>query len=408
MVRIYYLLRTTNRLQSFDSAHDRWADIRNAFEKHFFETQLRESNNSRPAEKQSFAGCVVDNFASFANADNSQIKQWHQRSKLLPSLENGSVILDGDVVILARLPLRATLYMQDVWHRFWLLSLLHRYFARAQTNNDKKIIAIATEFAQFAYQYNLQSLILQLLQTTSELKHIDIACEFTNAFVNPFGESLMPIVSNLLERMCIDMNRRTKFMSKVIHDSGGEIESGDVIARRLYIKDCRLIALVRDVVHAYEPKHCSSVVEETAAAAAAVISTIAEETMTNATNEPENANLTEEDRLKNALQQTQTVTYNTQLYCVTCDVPGHHTSDCPRREFMENLRQLSHASWEAFYAFSGICPHPNSSLVQYASKNFGSRAGVLNRLKRNRNGTVKCVFEKKVDVVNKDFSWIAD
>ena len=78
--------------------------------------------------------------------------------------------------------------------------------------------------------------------------------------------------------------------------------------------------------------------------------------------------------------------FNMHVYCLCCDVPGHHTNMCPRLEFLENLRTTCHHGgaipWSIFYApENGICPIPFSILSKFVSQHFPSKAGEINRKK---------------------------
>jgi hypothetical protein len=392
----------------------------------------------------------------------------------LPSLENGSVLLDGDVIILARAPRQATLYVADVLHRFWLVSLMRRHFA-----TEPRSANAAWMFARSIEAYNLRCFAARLIamadtpmQINATKRQADLEAryakayklcvnstvynayfDFTNAYRAPFGVVSMPIVDAMLHNVCIDLNSRTRFFTRLIRDAGGLLESSESVAARFRMDNATLRSLVRDVVHNYQPQHHLAIPDQSAyidaaedefrtistvTAAAAVAkkkeekeeqeeqeeefmleeelftippTLLAKTAITGAltinvgaeTTVPQAVaggsavmdivvETTEEEKIQtvinDAASSVQPVVFNTQLYCVTCDVPGHHTSDCPRRDFMDQLRQLCRSSWDVFYApENGICPSSNSLLARHASKHFTSRAGIINRRTR-RDETV--------------------
>jgi hypothetical protein len=410
---------------------------------------------TRTCEAQSFFGCVVHNMAAAGERIAHERAEWQRRSRYLPPLENGSVLLDGDVIMLARVPLRATLYVQDVFHRHWLVTLLRQYLPRSEY--------VAWCFNKSLETYDLRFFVARLvaMAEAKEKEHSNAAkqqrqleerlinakrkyaasnstaiaeLDFTNMHRAPFGTALLPQIEATLRNVCIDMNQRTKLFSRIIRESGGEIEAGETVARRLGIADRALVALVRDIVHAYQPKHCSNLAaplsvaltEEKDVPPAAATDTdrrdmeekheeqedeqqqqeeeeeaeeeeectledeVIEQLAKLRRREPAREDKvaatekTEDEKIQavivDAASAVQNVIYNTQLYCLTCDVPGHHTCDCPRHNFMEQLRLYCRVSCEVFYASeNGICPCPQSLLAQYAAKNFHSRAGIINR-----------------------------
>lgn len=495
MVRIYYVLRSLahrdESLQEFECAHDRWADVRNALEKHLIPEKTPHVDRSRVNERQSFFGCVVHNRLCFSTAATTAVgatpgvgtfnpigavaaaptmpmngAEWRDKSLRLPPLENGSVLLDGDIVLLARAPARALLYLQDTLHRFWLVSLLQQYFAKHC--NDSRVQSSAAAFARARATYNLRLFVARLLATADAkaLAGVGMRCDLRRAFHNaldkcesdtqctfeidrtyvpPFGSTLMPGVLAALDGVCIDVNRRTKLFTRIVQESGGSLESGEALARRLGVEPL-LAWLVRDVVHAYQPQHCSSSVvsvsqlppslanaAESLAHLDATLSPPPTKRARMATttdsddtamrdSQPVKLESTEDERLDAVLDgdanrgndngSGENVVYNTQLYCVTCDVPGHHTCDCPRREFMERLRYLCRTPWEVFYApENGICPLANSSLATFAARHFASKAGIINRRMpqpRRNVAAAPTAFQLPSVTQHRELRWIAD
>ena len=603
-MQLYYFMRSTcggsawptKRIRTLECCDSRWADIRELIAKElqidttYSAYQTQRNARQRTYERQSLVACVVHNMAH-PLPDASQLMR---RASKLPPLSDGSLLLDGDVLILARVPYSATLYTQDILHRFWLVCTMREHFekhwqelrtqkARAAFQNcietynlplfAARLEAISTHKKKQKYSaieknkdYRALTKDLLLCFDESRKKYCERLLDFqlslfdfTRVYCACFGEQLMQeVIRPALQNVCIDIDRRTHFLARILYESGsGTSETGLVLARRLKIVDNALIALVRDVEHVYEAQQTYAAasppitddndsVETTldigalfgstsgpvddssdATADAASFVAVAADTAsftaatTAVTNvdtsnassdndiltggaadsattstaalvgghciddniaagrkrsfdnlyttddsdsdrkrendkkcdrerndqpecdrerndqpecdrerdeQPKKMRKTEDDLIRQVIadaamdgaligsssNSTRPDLSNFergkhQRYCVACDVPGHATRDCPRKQFMETLRKTCQATPEQFYSpESGICPSQFSQLVRCHSKYFVSKAGVLNRQKVQRQKQKKYMRDALPWVPDYDLRWIAD
>ena len=226
-------------------------------------------NLGRKTEPASLMGCVVGN-----KLPHHDWEKLRYRSHLLPALENGSLLVDGDTIIVAVVSQRLTLHYQDIWHRCWIFHLMKRHFA---------IKGQEQEFERDARRYDLRTMICRVIALSDQKANPTINLKQKNQILKTafeksterfdqshahdslfeFGLSYQPCFGHeLYKKMCyelrntnIDVNRRTKFLTKLIRESGGELEYGENIAKRLGIDDIYLVQLVRDSLHNYEPQY---------------------------------------------------------------------------------------------------------------------------------------------------------
>ncbi len=434
------------KLRSIECSFDRWADVRSKIEEILGISRLVNAQGKK-TEPASLFGCVV--------GIQKMQEDWRvllEKSKHLPPLENGSLLMNGDIIIIGIVRYRSVLYFQDLWHRYWLYSLMKKYYTtRGQQQEFEsdirrydlrklvcRVIALSEQKANPTINLKHKNQILKIvfeksMQRYESEKKYAFLFEFGASFRPCFGESIHSKMCSELHNINIDFNRRTKLLTKLIRESGGDIEYGDSIAKRLGIVDVQLVQLVRDVLHNYEPQYTAKekyeeicilgVVEEEEEAeeeedekeemqnkkrklsddglegfifdqeqlaknATQQVSTeqvdVSKEENQQIDTGEENEKIQKVIDGANDVQQNQQPIYNMQVYCLCCDVPGHHTNVCPRFEFLENLRQTCHIAgplpWNIFYApENGICPIPRSTLSKFVSQHLPSRAGEINR-----------------------------
>ncbi len=441
----YYFFHKNNNvvngiptLKKIECSFERWADVRTKIEEMLGICRLVQVG--KKFEHASLFGCVVGNRLCYHDWSALYLK-----STLLPLLENGSLLIDGDTIIIAVVPYRSVLYYQDIWHRYWLFSLLKNYYASKGYLQDFekeirrydlrllvcRVIAIAKQKANPTINLKQKNKILKdafehaVKKFEPTTKEKAILFDFGASFKPAFGIGLHEKMSNELRNVNIDFNRNTKFLTRLIKDAGGDLEFGESIAKRLGIESPQLVQLVRDVLHNYQPQYVAKekpteefllneefdkdfeeeesddeapnskrrkINDESLEVWMVEQEQLAKKKAEQNQN-PETANpqtMQEEMQLiekvitSAAENQGQQPIFSMQVYCMCCDVLGHHTNSCPRLEFLEQIRQSCCISgpipWSIFYApENGICPVPKSLLSRFVTQYFPSKAGEINR-----------------------------
>jgi len=454
---LYYFFQRNNNfsngnptLRSVECNSERWADIRTKIEEMLGVDRSVRATGKR-TEPSSLFGCVV---ATTKTIDWTTVRKL---SDQLPPLENGSMLLDGDLICIAVAPYRSILYLQDLYHRFWLYCLIKQYYASKGFEKEvlsdmrrydlrrliTRVIALSDQKANPTINVKQKNLILQnSYQRATERYEKDRATksllfDFECACKSCFGTKIHEYICSELSQVCIDMDRRTKFLSKLIRDAGGDIEYGDSIAKRLGITDPKLVLLVRDVLHNYEPQYVAKensiefVVpqvqetdeeEERETKRRRIDDQPSLEVLLMEQEEQEKKQRTsaaeESVLIQNVVNDSANFSdtkkqpiFNMQVYCLCCDVPGHHTNICPRLEFLEHLRTFCNSAgpipWNIFYApENGIVPISRSSLGRFVASYFPSRAGEINR--KLKKQTEKDEFSLPPVPYYNNVRWVAD
>lgn len=448
MQRCYYFHRNQKfcngipQIKSFECTLDKtkWGDVRSIIEESLGISRVLTAQGKKKYD--SLFGCVVANqrshrnwcklfeesSSSNTNSGSSVEKEFMQLSeisKLLPPLEKGSLLVDGDLIMIAIVPYKQILYFEDIWHRYWLYCLMQKHFAARNQ---------AEQFENDIRRYNLKMLTCRViaLAKSNDIKTIkkdfnqafqhyvvekkeNSLFEFGSACSPPFGVEIYKKMCLALQNICIEFDWRTRFFTKLIRESGGAIEYGNVVAKRLGLEDIKLAQLVRDVTHNYEPLYIikeakseeslENKMEEEKVEEMPLKKRKVEETIEKVIHvddmktEPVKKEvaidyLVEEQDEETKIQQVinganetcpNLIHHSVKIYCVCCDVPGHHTLLCPRLDFFENLRiGVSESTFAIpeyhFYApQNGICPIPNSLLSKYLNRNKPTLAGHINR-----------------------------
>ena len=435
-------------VKSFDCAYERWGDVRTKIEEMLGISRALTAQGKKKYD--SLFGCVVGNEQTHKTwallheeCLNSRVDREFSiladMAKLLPPLEKGSLLINGDLIIIAVVPYKQVLYFEDIWHRYWLFCLMKKHFS---TRGQE------VQFEKDIRRYDLKQLTCRVVALSKQndiktikkdynqlIKHYvidgkeDSLFEFGSACKPLFGKQIYVTMCEALHNICIEFDWHTRFFSKLIRESGGALEYGSNLAKRLGIEQLELIQLVRDVLHNYEPLY--SIKEINLELEESVDEKKNDDTMIHVDEAPqkkrkmqlEEKKLDREDEtdackvdnneleIKDDLQDEDDkirqvidgandtgpkhINQSAQIYCLCCDVPGHHTLLCPRLDFLENLRiAVSDGIFAIpeyiFYApQNGICPIPNSMLSQYLNRQKPTLAGVINR-KNQKNVSKDC------------------
>jgi len=443
--------------------HYYWADARIAIEKALgiYVSDNARQAQSRRAERQTLLGCVVHNAsttATSATPSRPLLEELHERARQLPPLDNGSILHDGDVLLVARVPYRVALATQDVMHRAWVNYHIQATVDSAASNGQSDDACAL--YRHLRKSYNLVALVARLI-ALQEHRHFSAAsaavqsgCEKLPANQNLrnldrcyqraltmcqvktsvkkraqkgrgvagessvtaerdmrflfhpelahnmiFGSALLPNLHTTLQNTLVDINCRTRFVKDAI--GGGKFEFGSSVARRLAVPD-QLALFVRDILHGYASRESlyRTVLDTRGRVHRNVIGSGEQEkciahlrtaAQSDTGGRPDEsveqlrkrafADISAANESPN--EEDEPVTFEKRIYCSTCDVPGHHVSDCPRRLFYERLRTFYEIKATDFYSLdSGIFVSNDSQIARYAQLRHhsdGKQLGIMRR-----------------------------
>jgi len=332
---------------------------------------------------------------------------------------------------------------------------------RMHKEKRKKIGSVGWMMTPAAKRQDLQACFEQAMTKYAELEQKEPALfDFTRTYPLTVGGTLIDrVIRPALKNVCLDMNQHTKMLSRILAENADtSVESGHSLARKFLIEDNDLAHLVRDVIHSHHPRsHASPVASperkmtndsinvaqimgEKRSADGAVATDHSSRKRVYSEAFQQQSSLSspaskirqksEDERLESVLRSaaagaglvehegrlvqncsadSEPVVQESRQYCRTCDVPGHHTSDCPRRQFFEKLRRRCAARIEDFYAASsGICPHNNSSINSYFAGKVAGKSGIMRYQKQNSENQRRYICSVLPPVPTCDLRWVAD
>lgn len=467
---IYYYFKSDSRASNWpgqirqielrnDSEH--WQDIafrigqRHSLTKTNAEIAEDYSVRKKHCERQSIIACAVHNVLEISETI-PEPSILEERSEKLAPLCDGSLLRSGDVLLLCRVPYEMKLFVDDIMHRFWIISMVCEYF---ETNSAAARHA-KRAFYKAKQKYRLKEFALRqmvIARYTKKLKKEPQAKEragdvlklyqallveygdkgiqkhqnvfdFNQMYSKPMCRKTFQRINNRLKNLPIDVNYKTAFLQHLIRRCGGMSESEVQLAVRIDASDDKILfMLVRAVQHCHESAYLSEIEQKVQETIDCRSDNDAEPNDDNKRKHTENENSKEAETKRRKLEheneqiRIKQITdkaaeqyavkskKTSQIYCTTCDIPGHHTRNCPRKKFITRLCSHIEADVEHFYSKDcGIFTSMRSRLAQAGEKKKIEVHGVLARDKARMQRIFDLANNSLPKVPKFDLRWVAD
>ena len=246
---------------------------------------------------------------------------------------------------------------------------------------------------------------------------LDYDCQFTI----PICANVLRCVKETLRGLPIDVDCRTDFMKRVLATMGGAHEKATLLAARCAMHCVETLPLVRAIDHGHQSTFLAELEEQDANEIAALdeksISRKRKQCDVD-TGSIAAVELSEDEKIaamkrkigqEYAHDDMQLDKTRVSVFCVTCDVIGHHTRDCPRQQFIAALEEfVGFVKGEHFAPHSGVFGSANSKLALFARKNEKAQAGVMTAHIRAREYERQAIERILPAPPLFDLRWVAD